>query len=107
MVLGKPMNLFLREVSNIDESALLGHLAAKGVQMSAAGVYNSWLRSLGEAERDRILQALKEANGLIGGPTGAAARLGLPDDLAIPHEHSGWRSRWFGHVEERTNYILP
>jgi hypothetical protein len=46
MVLGKPVNLFLREVSNIDESgrALLGRLAAKEVHMSAAGVYNSWLR---------------------------------------------------------------
>jgi len=29
------------------------------------------------AERARILQALKEANGIVGGPTGAAARLGL------------------------------
>jgi DNA-binding NtrC family response regulator len=28
-------------------------------------------------ERTRILQALKEANGLVGGPTGAAARLGM------------------------------
>jgi formate hydrogenlyase transcriptional activator len=30
-----------------------------------------------EAERERILQALKEAKGLISGPDGAAARLGL------------------------------
>jgi len=29
------------------------------------------------AERARILQALKEANGMVGGPNGAAARLGL------------------------------
>ena len=29
------------------------------------------------AERERILKALKEANGLVGGPHGAAARLGL------------------------------
>jgi transcriptional regulator with GAF, ATPase, and Fis domain len=29
------------------------------------------------SERARILQALKESNGLVGGPTGAAARLGL------------------------------
>jgi formate hydrogenlyase transcriptional activator len=28
-------------------------------------------------ERERILQALKETNGLVGGPNGAAARLGL------------------------------
>jgi formate hydrogenlyase transcriptional activator len=30
-----------------------------------------------EAERERILQALKEAQGQIGGPDGAASRLGL------------------------------
>jgi formate hydrogenlyase transcriptional activator len=29
------------------------------------------------AERDAILQALKDANGIVGGPTGAAARLGV------------------------------
>ena len=29
------------------------------------------------AERARILQALKEAKGIVGGPNGAAARLGL------------------------------
>jgi len=30
-----------------------------------------------DAERSRILQALKEARGLVSGPDGAAARLGL------------------------------
>ena len=82
------MNLFLREVSNIDESgrALLGHLAAKGVHLSAAGFYNSWLRKFrGRLSATASCRRWKEANGLIGGPTGAAARLGLPDDLAIPH----------------------
>jgi formate hydrogenlyase transcriptional activator len=29
------------------------------------------------ADRARILQALKEAKGMVGGPNGAAARLGL------------------------------
>ena len=29
------------------------------------------------AERTRILQALKDAKGMVGGPNGAAARLGL------------------------------
>jgi formate hydrogenlyase transcriptional activator len=28
-------------------------------------------------EREKILRALKEANGVVGGPEGAAARLGL------------------------------
>jgi len=31
----------------------------------------------GATERARILQALKEANGQVGGPNGAAARLGM------------------------------
>ena len=33
--------------------------------------------TLQAAERDHILRALREAKGMIGGPTGAAARLGL------------------------------
>ena len=33
--------------------------------------------TLQEAERDHILRALREARGQIGGPDGAAARLGL------------------------------
>ena len=35
-------------------------------------------RTLAEAERDHILEVLKETSGLIGGREGAAARLGLP-----------------------------
>jgi formate hydrogenlyase transcriptional activator len=34
-------------------------------------------RTLAEVEREHILQALQETNGMIGGPQGAAARLGL------------------------------
>jgi hypothetical protein len=42
---GRPVSLFLRDVSSIDDSAreLLGRLAAKGVHLSAAGVYNSYI----------------------------------------------------------------
>jgi hypothetical protein len=41
----KPVHLFLRNVSHIDEQGrtLLTHLAAKGVQLSAAGVYSSYI----------------------------------------------------------------
>jgi formate hydrogenlyase transcriptional activator len=35
-------------------------------------------RTLKDVERDRILEAVKEANGVIGGPNGAAVQLGLP-----------------------------
>jgi len=45
MAHGRPVHLFLRDVSSIDESgrALLGRLAAKGVHLSATGVYNSYI----------------------------------------------------------------
>ena len=41
----KPVHLFLRNVSHIDEHGrtLLAHLAAKGVQLSAAGLYSSYV----------------------------------------------------------------
>ena len=41
----RPLNLFLRDVSSIDESgrALLGRLSAKGVRLRAAGVYSSYV----------------------------------------------------------------
>jgi hypothetical protein len=44
---GRPVHLFLRDVSNIDEGGrvLLGRLAAEGVQLSAAGVYSSYIVS--------------------------------------------------------------
>ena len=44
---GKPVHLFLRDVSSIDESGrlLLGRLAARGVQLSATGVYSSYIVS--------------------------------------------------------------
>jgi hypothetical protein len=41
----KPVHLFLRDVSQIDEDGrkLLSRLATKGVQLSAAGIYSSYL----------------------------------------------------------------
>jgi hypothetical protein len=42
---GRPVHLFLRDVSSIDESGrgLLGRLAASGVHLSANGVYISYV----------------------------------------------------------------
>lgn len=42
---GKPVHLFLRDVSTIDQAgrALLCRLAAKGVRLLASGVYTSYL----------------------------------------------------------------
>src|SRR5581483_3026601 len=48
----------------------LGTKPAAGAAAAAAGVS-------GTNERERILEALKQANGLVGGPSGAAARLGM------------------------------
>ena len=43
----KDMHLFLRDVSHIDETgrALLSRLAAQGVELSAAGLYSSYVVS--------------------------------------------------------------
>ena len=42
---GRPVHLFLRDVSSIDESGkgLLARLAASGVHLSAKGVYSSYI----------------------------------------------------------------
>jgi hypothetical protein len=42
---GRPVHLYLRDVSYIDERGrtLLSRLASRGVQLSASGVYSSWI----------------------------------------------------------------
>ena len=42
---GRPVHLFLRDVSQIDEHgrSLLSRLAGKGVRLSASGVYSSYI----------------------------------------------------------------
>jgi len=42
---GKPVRLHLRELSAIDESArqMLRHLAAEGVELTALGIYSSYI----------------------------------------------------------------
>ena len=39
--------------------------------------HESLQEALDETERTQILRALEEANGVVGGPNGAAARLGI------------------------------
>jgi hypothetical protein len=45
MCQGRPVHLFLRDVSHIDEHgrSLLSRLAGKGVRLSASGVYSSYI----------------------------------------------------------------
>jgi formate hydrogenlyase transcriptional activator len=62
----------------------------------------SGFRTRAEAERDHIIEAIRQAGGVIGGPSGAAARLGMarttllyrmqklgiaqpPATVAVPH----------------------
>jgi formate hydrogenlyase transcriptional activator len=74
----------IRELQNFIERAVvlsagpalrptLAELKHMTKQPSAAGS-----RTLAEAEREHILDVLKQTDGLIGGSHGAAARLGLP-----------------------------
>jgi len=75
----------VRELENLIERAVilsrgnvlnvpLGELKATP---EAALADNDAVATLEDAERDHILKALREARGLISGPQGAAARLGL------------------------------
>ena len=50
----KPVHIFLRNVSHIDEygRGLLSQLASKGVQLSASGVYSSYI--VEEIRREQV-----------------------------------------------------
>jgi len=75
----------IRELQNVVErSVILSNGPELRVAMpefngkaDSAGVHAGASSTSESAERARILQALKEAKGLVGGPNGAAARLGL------------------------------
>jgi len=75
----------IRELQNVlERSVVLSkgpelHLALpENIGRSALFVVHSSLSNVTElSERTRILQVLKETNGMVGGPNGAAARLGL------------------------------
>jgi DNA-binding NtrC family response regulator len=75
----------IRELRNVVErSVILSHgpelrlaLPEFNVESAPAALPGRALKVGEDAERARILQALQEAKGLVGGPDGAAARLGL------------------------------
>ena len=73
----------IRELQNVLERAvILTHGNSLHVEMSelkanADTVYSRHSEASQASERDRIIKALAEANGQVGGPNGAAARLGL------------------------------
>ena len=73
----------IRELQNVLERAvILTHGSSLHVEMSelkanADTLYSRHSEASQASERDRIIKALAEANGQVGGPNGAAARLGL------------------------------
>lgn len=73
----------IRELQNVLERAvILTHGSSLQVEMSELKVntetlYSRHSEASQTSERDRIIKALAEANGQVGGPNGAAARLGL------------------------------
>jgi transcriptional regulator with GAF, ATPase, and Fis domain len=67
-------NLVERAVIRTDDGVLANPLPASPAGTLARHGTDSTLR---DSERDVILKALRAANGMIGGPYGAAARLGL------------------------------
>jgi formate hydrogenlyase transcriptional activator len=75
----------IRELQNVIERSVIvtkGSLLTVAMpevngKAAAAGAYARLSDAAQSAERERILRALKEANGLVGGPNGAAARLGV------------------------------
>ena len=77
----------VRELQNvIERSVILSHGAVlappilgptKSVGKSSWGEVSSKGRTLAEAQREHIRQVLQETNWVLGGPTGAAARLGV------------------------------
>jgi formate hydrogenlyase transcriptional activator len=72
----------VRELENfIERSVILTQgsvlVSPLGEMESTAGDENSTDESLEAAERDHILRALRDSHGQIGGPRGAAMRLGL------------------------------
>jgi formate hydrogenlyase transcriptional activator len=73
----------IREMQNVIERAVI--LSPGCVLCLPPSYLKSWgtrgpvaVRTMAEAERLHILEALRESNGVVGGAGGAAARLGLP-----------------------------
>jgi formate hydrogenlyase transcriptional activator len=78
-LLGYPWPGNIRELQNFIERAVI---LTNGDVLQLSALPSSVLVSkepvtLAEAERDHILNALRESHGVVGGSTGAAARLGL------------------------------
>jgi formate hydrogenlyase transcriptional activator len=71
----------IRELQNfIERSVILtrgAELQAPIEELSNLGTPNGLLGTLADAERAHIVAALRQTNGVVGGPKGAATKLGL------------------------------
>jgi formate hydrogenlyase transcriptional activator len=68
----------IRELQNlIERSVILTQGPVLRIAVPASSVASLGSGTAPPADRERILRALKEADGVVGGPGGAAARLGL------------------------------
>jgi formate hydrogenlyase transcriptional activator len=71
----------IRELQNFIERAVIitqgAALQAPVRELKHRGTGSAEVQSMAAAERDAILKALRGSNGKVGGPTGAAAKLGM------------------------------
>jgi len=74
----------IRELQNVIERAMIlctgpdFHLPTNELKHLVKPNIPSAVRTLADAEREHIVQVLRQANGVVGGHDGAAARLGVP-----------------------------
>jgi len=78
----------IRELQNLIERAVI-MTSGPSLQVSVCSFQNAMrrtpvpIRTLAEAERDHIMEALRQVDWVVGGRRGAAARLGLPRTTLI------------------------
>jgi len=76
----------IRELQNFIERAVImttGTVLRPRIEELALQPVATTVRTLADAERTHIIETLRETNGVVGGKSGAAARLGLPRTTLI------------------------
>jgi formate hydrogenlyase transcriptional activator len=76
----------IRELQNFIERAVImttGTVLREGIEELASRPAATAVRTLADAERAHIVETLRETNGVVGGRSGAAARLGVPRTTLI------------------------
>jgi formate hydrogenlyase transcriptional activator len=95
----------IRELQNFIERAVVFspesvlRLPLPDLKLMTKQPSESASRTLAEAEREHILEVLKETDGLIGGQSGAATRLGLPRTTLV------YKMRKLGIETRRSNRV--